>query len=242
MNKEPNNQIVPREEQKTTGLELQPLIQMAIEKKVPVETIEKLLAMRTQLKAEFAKEAFDNDMADFQGECPVIKKSKAGGQTKSGIVAYSYAPLDKIVSQTKSLISKFGFSYQIKTEMTPDGGVKATCIVKHKLGHSESSEMSVPLGAKTDIMSAPQVVASATTFAKRYAFCNAFGIMTGDEDNDGSVDDNTVMIMETKSQLDEAKDINQLKVIWENLPKEMKAKKDIITYTNSLKTKLNANS
>jgi methylthioribose-1-phosphate isomerase len=28
------------------------------------------------------------------------------------------------------------------------------------------------------------VVAAASTFSKRYAFCNAFGIMTGDEDNE----------------------------------------------------------
>jgi hypothetical protein len=50
-------------------------------------------------------------------------------------------------------------------------------------GHSESSDVEVPLGTKTEIVSASQVVASALTFAKRYAF-NAFGILTGDEDND----------------------------------------------------------
>ena len=35
-------------------------------------------------------------------------------------------------------------------------------------------------------MSAQQKVGAALTFAKRYAFCNAFGIMTGDEDNDAN--------------------------------------------------------
>jgi len=37
-------------------------------------------------------------------------------------------------------------------------------------------------------MSAPQVVAATITFRKRYAFCNAFGIMTGDEDIDGQIE------------------------------------------------------
>jgi hypothetical protein len=32
-------------------------------------------------------------------------------------------------------------------------------------------------------MNEPQRFASALTFAKRYAFCNAFGILTGDEDD-----------------------------------------------------------
>jgi hypothetical protein len=68
------------------------------------------------------------------------------------------------------------------------GLVKVFCRVVHKLGHEEVSEMEVPLGAKTAIMSQSQQVAAASTFAKRYAFLNAFGIMTGDEDNDATTD------------------------------------------------------
>jgi len=49
--------------------------------------------------------------------------------------------------------------------------------------------MEVPLGNKTSVMSQTQVVAAALTFAKRYAFCNAFGIMTGDDDNEKVISD-----------------------------------------------------
>lgn len=161
------------------------IISTAIQSNVPVETMERLLAMRKDLKAEFAKERFDEAMAQFQGECPVIKKTKAGGKTHSGQVAYYYAPLESIVEQVKDLITKHGFSYLVKTE-PKDNAVKVTVIVKHTSGHSESSNVEVPLGTRTGVMSAPQVTASAITFAKRYAFCNAFGILTGDEDNDGA--------------------------------------------------------
>jgi hypothetical protein len=68
-----------------------------------------------------------------------------------------------------------------------EGGVKVVCRVTHTAGHSEESPMQVPFGNKTDIMSNTQVTAAAQTFAKRYAFCNAFGILTGDEDNDAPV-------------------------------------------------------
>ena len=166
-------------------LSIENLLIKAVEQGTPVETMERLLAMRKDLKAEKAKEAFDSAMAKFQSECPIIKKKKAGGQTKSGQVAYYYAPIDLIVSQVRPFISKNGFSYSIQTK-TLKGLVKAICIVKHELGHSESSDMTVPLSAGTNIMSAPQITASALTFAKRYAFCNAFGIMTGDEDNDAT--------------------------------------------------------
>jgi hypothetical protein len=177
--KESTDLIVPENQS------VENLIKQAIEKGTPVETMEKLLAMRRELKAEWAKEQFDKAMANFQNECPTIKKTKPGGQTKSGVVAYYYAPLESIVEQVRDFITKNGFSYKTETE-TKEKGVKVTCIVKHLAGHSESSDVEVPLGSQTGVMSAPQVVASALTFAKRYAFCNAFGILTGDDDNDGA--------------------------------------------------------
>ncbi|MFA6097584.1 MAG: ERF family protein [Candidatus Paceibacterota bacterium] len=158
------------------------LISQAIEKGTPVETMERLLAMRRELKAEFAKEAYDREMAEFQSECPTIKKTKSV-KTDGGVVAYKYAPIESIVEQVKPLLKRYGFSYSTQTINQIDK-VKAICIVKHMAGHSENYEMEVPLGNKTKIMSPTQVVAAATTFAKRYAFCNAFGILTGDEDTD----------------------------------------------------------
>ena len=47
------------------------------------------------------------------------------------------------------------------------------------------STFKVPID-KEGYMNAPQKFASALTFAKRYAFCNAFGILTGDEDDDSN--------------------------------------------------------
>lgn len=180
-NKKSTSIAVVQHKQEVASVEQ--FINKAIENKVDVATMERLFALRKEVKAEIAKEAFDSSMATFQGDCPVIKKSKAGGQTNAGVVAYKYAPLDVIVSQTKELIKKNGFSYAIQTETT-EKGVMVTCQVKHELGHSESSSISVPFGVKTNVMSEPQKVAAALTFAKRYAFCNAFGILTGDDDTD----------------------------------------------------------
>src|SRR3712207_2584294 len=86
------------------------LIAQAIEKQVPVETMERLLAMRRELKAERAKEQYNRAMAGFQGECPTIQKTKEV-KTNSGKVAYRYAPIESIQEQTKHLIQKYGFSY-----------------------------------------------------------------------------------------------------------------------------------
>ncbi len=158
------------------------LISQAIDKNVPVETMERILAMRKELKMEYAKEQFDIALSNFQGACPVIVKTKAV-YTSTGKLAYKYAPIESIVSQVRDLLREYGFSYTIKTETTTDF-VEAICVVKHSAGYTEQSSFKVPLGNKTALMSDTQLVAAALTFAKRYAFCNAFGILTGDEDTD----------------------------------------------------------
>lgn len=172
------------------NLSVENLMQLAIKKDASIDTIERIFSLRDRMKAEWAKQQFDEAMAKFQSECPVIKKMKEGGRTNSGQVAYRYAPLDSIVMQVRELLWKHGFSYAVKTK-TGDKSIAAICIVKHQSGHSEESSFEVPSGGGTAIMSEPQKVAAALTFAKRYAFCNAFGIMTGDEDNDAGGASNT---------------------------------------------------
>jgi hypothetical protein len=63
--------------------------------------------------------------------------------------------------------------------------------------------MEVPLGNKTQVMSDTQVVAAAITFAKRYAFLNEFGILTGDEDKEEIL--NTGEKKDTTNYLDKLK-------------------------------------
>ena len=219
-------------------LSVESFIQKAIETQVPIDTLERLLTLRERVKSEKAKEEFDAAMAEFQGECPTIAKTKSV-PTGTGKTAYSYAPLESIVEQVKSLLQKHGFSYSTQTETKDGGVVKSTCIVKHKLGHSESSSMEVPLGNKTNIMSQSQVVAAALTFAKRYAFCNAFGIMTGDEDNEEAIrekDGNKGVNPKHEQEIRGAKNLQELKEVWANLPET--AKGILEPVKNEVKVKL----
>ncbi len=190
MKKQTELEITPAEEvggnlPAVNNFDAQALIKSAIENKVDIGTMERLLAMRREIKAEFAKEEYDKAMAAFQSDCPIIKKTKPV-KNDTGKVLYNFAPIESIVAQVKDLIKKHGFSYTTNQKLEGD---KVTAFVKviHDKGHSEITDMTVPLGTKTAIMSASQVVSGATTFAKRIAFCNAFGILTGDEDNDAAL-------------------------------------------------------
>lgn len=153
------------------------LLKLAI-REGKVDVMERVMVVRRELRAEKAKELFDEAMTKFQRVCPVIEKTKAGPKS-----AYFYAPLDAIVSKTRELIADHGFSYTISGKFE-NGYVTAVVTVKHNMGHSETSEFRSPVDQKNPMMTEPQRYGGAMTFAKRYAFCNAFGILTGDEDND----------------------------------------------------------
>ena len=221
---EQNIQVLTYEEDKKSA---ESMLSKAIESGASIETVEKVMAMRRELKAEFAKEQFDFAMSQFQAECPDIKKTKAGGETKSGEIAYYYATIGSIVQQVKPLLGKFGLSYAIKTEIGV-GTVKSICIVKHNAGHSEQSEMEVPLGTKTGVMSNSQVTAATSTFSKRYAFMNAFGIMTGDDDEEKNLKDEVVgpadgnAIKDALDYLEECVTDEKVLELWNGFSTELK--------------------
>lgn len=158
------------------------LIAKAIEANISVESLEKLLGMRERLKAEQAKEAFFEALSAFQAACPVIEKKKTVRGEK---YSYNYAPLEDIVRTVSPLLREFGLSYRFDTafEAQPPALV-VVCTAYHTQGHSENSTFRTPVdsGARMNVM---QQSAAAQTYAKRYAFCNALGILTGDEDTDG---------------------------------------------------------
>lgn len=157
------------------------LISRAIDKNVSVETMEKLLAMRRELKAEKARELYIKAMAKFQSECPIITKSSNAG---TGNFTYKYASLEHIVNQVKDILYKNGFSYTFDTRKTQNS-LTTFCHVKHIDGHNETSQFEIAIDT-TARMNISQKDGSASSYGKRYAFCNAFGILTGDEDNDAA--------------------------------------------------------
>lgn len=163
------------------------LLATAIERNVPIETLERLLALREKLRAESARAAFFAALAAFQGTCPIIPKTKTAKITSAsgGSYAYSYAPLEVIVSHVGALLQAHGLSVMFDTHVIEQpSALVVVCTVHHVAGHAETSEFRVPIDEKARMNDA-QKVASASTYAKRYAFCNALGILTGDDDDDG---------------------------------------------------------
>jgi hypothetical protein len=152
---------------------------------IPVETMERLMAMAKDVRAERARAAFNAAMAAFQAEVPVIPKSKkVHVEGQRGTYDYNYAPLEKIAETVQPILSKHGLSYRFTTDfqLNPPAMV-VSCTVTHVEGYSATSEFRAPIDSAAR-MNDLQKSASAQTYARRYAFTNALGIMTGDQDTD----------------------------------------------------------
>lgn len=175
----PSEQSVEQTPAMATG---EALIAQAIDKNVPVETMEKLLAMRRELRQEHAREEFNKALSLFQSKCPTIKKTKKVFEKNSTVVRYSYAPLESIVEQVKKYLAECGLSYSIDVEQD-EKFMGVICKVTHIAGYRQESTFKVPIGSE-GYMTDVQKYGARLTFAKRYVFCNALGILTGDEDTD----------------------------------------------------------
>jgi len=218
------------------------MISHAIDKGATVETLEKMFALQERWEANQAKKKFDKAMSDFQAKCPVIEKGKPiyeKGQENLPVeqrkIRYSYAPLDSIVSQTRKIISEVGLSYRFGNTKTETEMV-VECIVTHIDGHSQSSPFTVAIGTE-QYMTDTQKMGARSTFAKRYAFCDAFGIMTGDEDNDANeeVEVNDGEVNKAIEALSNCTVATKFNMTWNRLPKEIKANKDVISCAKDVK-------
>lgn len=197
------------------------LLQAAVAQNFDVEKLGKLIALKQLVDADIARKAYFEALAAFQGKCPAIIKSKSA-KRGNGNAMYSYAPLDAIMEVASPLLAEHGLSFSFKAETT-EKTVKVTCIAKHTLGHTEESVMETELATKTDIMSKPQQVAATITFNKRYAFTNAFGIVTKDEDDEDNIPSDAVKQPTTASPKAKASVILQEMGEKPNTPEETRA-------------------
>ena len=207
-----NEVLVPEKQEETTPATL---IQIAIEKNVDIDKLEKLMQLQERWEANKSRKDFFQALADFQSKCPVITKNKkAGFQSKAGgQVGYSYASLDQIISQIQEPLKTHGLSYRWEFS-EQEKSIIVTCIITHKHGHKETTVMSGNAdtsGAKNDI----QARGSTLTYLQRYTLIGALGIGTAQDDIDAQKKTDGELHPDMKLAISEAKTEADLKAIWE---------------------------
>lgn len=147
-----------------------------------MDTIERVFALRQELKREAAKEAFFTALSRFQSLVPEIPKRKKG-------YGYLYAPLGAIEKAIKDAARECGLSK--RWVLVEDADViTVSCVVTHTEGHSESTSIG-PVGwdllEKTERMNGLQHRAAVIQYLQRYTAVAALGLATADEDTDGGI-------------------------------------------------------
>jgi len=167
-------------EYQPTALDAGALLRAAIDAQMPVESLQRLLDMRAQLRAESAAGAFAAALANFQCDLPPIEKKKTAN---AGSYKYRYADLADIWRAIGNRLHDCGLSVTFDT-VDREGGIDVVCRVHHIAGHCAESRFPVPID-RAARMSLAQQVGAALTYGRRYALTAALGIVTADEDTDG---------------------------------------------------------
>lgn len=147
-----------------------------------VAVVKELLTMQRELQAQEAQRDFAKDFAALQADCQPVSASKIVPGNQRGEVRYRYAPYEKIMEEVAPLLKTHGFAITFNTEIV-DTRVKVTCTLIHTSGHTQSNEFSARIGKGPPGSSEAQGDGAATTYAKRFALCNALNIVV-DTDTD----------------------------------------------------------
>jgi hypothetical protein len=218
----PPSSAVERVETPSSEPTVARLLQLALEKGTPVESLEKLVALHERVEERNARRAFFEAMAAFQAECPPIHKASTAEITtnKGGKYKYTYAELDEIARTINPFLAKHGLSYSWNSKV--DGkALTCWCTARHRDGYSgEPVEFTLPID-NPSAMSDQQKVGAALTFAKRQTLTSAFGLVTTDDDTDAAevdptpVSEDQLLVLEdllTESGADRARFLKYLGV------------------------------
>lgn len=167
------------------------LVRLAIEEKVPVEQLERIVALKERVDERNARAAFVEALTAFRENCPPIPKTKENTQfsvTYNGVKRPSkYAPLEVIDRVARPVAAEHGLVWTWDTEISGEM-MHVTCRVLHVFGHSESSTVSMPHESRAG-SSPQQKYGAAQTYGMRYSLIAALGLTMADEDNDGNAPD-----------------------------------------------------
>lgn len=154
--------------------------------------LEKLMDLQDRHERKEARKAFDAAISDAKAKIPPITKnrrvnfeSKTGGAKTD----YMHEDLAEIARVITPILSDHGLSYRFRTHYAPNEPVMVTCIISHRMGHSEENTLPGPpdnSGNKNSL----QAIGSTLTYLQRMTLKASLGLAaSNDDDGRGSSGD-----------------------------------------------------
>lgn len=165
------------------------ILDLAIQKNMSPEQIDKLWAIQEKIDASIAKKAFVAAMANFKKERIIILKDKGNNQFQGS----KYSSIDATVNTTVPYLGKHGFSHGWEYGKEGDN-IVVTCVLTHKDGHSKSvtADGEPDLGRKSSnghyAKNQLQAIKSTRTYLKIETFEAVTGLVSSENncDDDGN--------------------------------------------------------
>ena len=148
-----------------------------------VAAFEKLIELHERMEARNGEREFAKAFAALQAEMPIVEAKKPV-HTKDGTLKYKFAPYEAIMEQVRPLIQRHGFTLSFSMDFK-EGRIIQTCTLTHIGGHSRSNQFMARIGSGPPGSSEAQADGAASTYAKRFALCNALNIVC-EVDTDGA--------------------------------------------------------
>lgn len=148
-----------------------------------VGVVERLVALAERQEARQAEKDFNAAFNALQAEMPAVEADRIV-PNKDGSSRYKFAAFEDIMRTVKPLLLKHGFSVSFSMDFR-EGRVIQNCTLAHIGGHSRTNTFMARIGSGPPGSSEAQGDGAASTYAKRFALCNALNIVT-ERDTDGA--------------------------------------------------------
>lgn len=187
------------------------MIAAAIQSGVSVADLQGMMELQERYEKNEARKAFHKAMTVFREHCPEIKKTKKvefGHKEGVGKTSYKHADLAGTIDQIKGAMVKAELSHSWRSKVEK-GLVYVTCVVTHRLGHSEETTL---FAAPDDSgkKNAIQQMASTVTYLERYTLFSLLGLAASEDNDGGSFDDGEVELITEEQAADLSSKIEEV--------------------------------
>ena len=194
------------------------LLRIAVSQNADLAKLSQLMDLQERWERSEAKKAYVVAMNAFKANPPAITKNEiAEFVGKNGeIVEWEYSTLDHIHDAVLSELSRHGISHRWVVEQPKPDTVRVTCILTHRLGHSEQTTLEGPVdhsGSKNAI----QAIGSSSKYLERYTLMAATGLADKSPDTDrlsGAPEKSNGWVGEFLHKIGKAANVDQLRDIF----------------------------
>lgn len=150
-----------------------------------VGVVERLVGLYERLEQKEAEKQFAAAFVALQSEMPKVIAERSVPDRNGG-TKFVFAAFEDIMRQVQPLLLKHGFTLTFSMDIKEDRVIQ-NCTLMHVGGHSRTNQFMAKIGSGPPGASGAQADGAASTYAKRFALCNALNIVI-ERDTDGRDD------------------------------------------------------